>query len=159
MSSADDALRNRIEAFIADLDQLIRKSATEAVKAALGGGAAPGTAPSGATGRKAAAPVPRASAAAAPVSRAARGKATATKITVKPRTLGTKGKKRPPAEIQALVDEVAAFLGKHRGATMEEIRDALGVPSTELVVPTKKLIAAGKLRAEGTKQLTRYFMV
>jgi hypothetical protein len=42
---------------------------------------------------------------------------------------------------------------------MEEIRDALGTPSTELVVPTKKLIAAGKIQAQGKKQLTRYFPV
>ena len=63
----------------------------------------------------------------------------------------------PPGEIQALVDKVASYIQGHPGATMEALRDALGVPSTELVLPTKKLIAAGKLRAEGKKQLTRYY--
>jgi hypothetical protein len=42
---------------------------------------------------------------------------------------------------------------------MEAIRDALGTPSVEIVVPAKKLLVAGKIRAQGKKQLTQYFPV
>lgn len=155
MTSAEDDLRARIEAFTAELTNIIRKSALEAVNAALGSGSRVMHAPVAMAPSKARAPAPRKPIAAkapspAPV------KAAAARGSSKKRA---PGQKRPPGEIKALVDKVASYVAGHPGATMEAIRDALGTPSTELVVPAKKLMAAGKIRAEGKKQLTRYFPV
>jgi hypothetical protein len=160
MSSAEADIRSRIDSFASELETLIRRSALEAVNAALGG-----SHPRAATPVVVAPPRPRAPAPRKPVAQrkpvaaraaspAAPAKAAAPKIAAKERGRGTK---RPPREIKALVDKLASYISAHPGATMEAMRDALGVPSTDLAVPAKKLIAAGKLRVEGKKQLTRYF--
>jgi len=154
MSSADDDLRARIETFTADVTILIRRRALEAVNAALDGVHPAAAAPVAPAPAKAHTQAPRTSIArkAAPAALPARPAA--------PRLAARKrfpGKKRPPGEIKALVDKVASYIQGHPGATMEAIRDALDTPSTELAVPTKKLIVAGKIRAQGKKQLTRYF--
>jgi len=154
MPSADDELRARIDAFTADLATLIRKRALEAVNAALGGNHPTVAAPVAAAPPKARTQAPR-----KPVAAKAAPPPPPVKAAV-PRSAAKKrapGQKRAPGEIQGLVDKLASYVGAHPGATMEAIRDALATPSTELVVPAKKLIAAGKLRAEGKKQLTRYF--
>jgi hypothetical protein len=156
MPSADDALRARIEAFTAAITTLIRRSVLEAVDIALEGVRPSGAAPAAAASPKAQTPAPRKPVVARVASAAAPAKAGALKVAASRRT---PGKKRPPGEIQALIDKVAGYLARHPGATMEELRDALVTPSVELVVPTKKLLAAGKIRAEGKKQLTRYFPV
>jgi hypothetical protein len=155
MSSADDDLRARIEAFTVELTNIIRKRALEAVSAALGGGSPVVAVPVAIAPPKARPPaarkaIPAKAAPHAPV-KAAPAKAAAKKR--------APGQKRPPGEISALVDKLSSYIIAHPGATMEAIRDALGTPSTELVVPAKKLIAAGKVRAEGKKQLTQYFPV
>jgi hypothetical protein len=67
------------------------------------------------------------------------------------------GQKRPPADIQKLTDKLASYIKDHPGATMGAIKIALGTPRNDLVVPAKKLINLGRVRAEGKKQFTRYF--
>jgi hypothetical protein len=42
---------------------------------------------------------------------------------------------------------------------MGTIKNALAVPRNDLVVPAKKLLADGKVRAEGKKRFTRYYPV
>jgi hypothetical protein len=157
MSSAADSIRARIEAFTAQLETLIRRRALEAVNAALGGVHAAVAAPGASAPPKARTLAPRKALAAPAASPAVPAKATAPKGALPKRTLGTKGKKRPPGELKALVEKVASYIGAYPGATMEAIRDALSTPSAELAVPARKLIAAGRIRAEGKKQLTRYF--
>jgi hypothetical protein len=155
MSNAETDIRARIDSFTADLQALIRRSALEAVSAALGGSQPRAPAPVPAP-PKTRTPAPRvAQRRPVPASPAGPVKAAAPKLAAKERG---RGQKRPPGEIEALVEKIASYLQRNPGVTMEAMRDALGVPSTDLVVPAKKLIAAGKLRAEGKKQLTRYFL-
>jgi hypothetical protein len=156
MSSADDDLRARIEAFTVELSNIIRRRALEAVSAALGGRSAVVAVPVAVAPSKARPPVARKAAPAKAAPPAAPVKAAPAKAASKKRA---PGQKRAPGEISALVEKLSSYINSHPGATMEAIRDALGTPSTELVVPAKKLISAGKVRAEGKKQLTRYFPV
>jgi hypothetical protein len=152
---ADDDLGARIEAFTADLTTLIRRRALEAVDAALGEAPPAVAAPVAAAPPKARTPARRK--ALAPQAAPARpAKAFAPRFAARKHA---PGKKRDPGEIKALVDRVASYIGGHPGATMEAIRDALATPSVELSVPARKLLATGKIRAEGKKQFTRYFPV
>ena len=146
MPSIHDEIRARIDAFIAALAPLVRTTAVEAVREALGGVSPAVVIPVPAVPPKTRTQAARRPAAAtAPAPRAAKRRAP--------------GEKRTPGEIQGLVDKLASYIGGHPGATMETIRDALATASTDLAVPAKKLIAAGKIRAEGEKQFTRYFPV
>jgi hypothetical protein len=70
-----------------------------------------------------------------------------------------KGEKRPPSEIAALRERVAAFVTRHPGLRVEEINQALGTTTRELVLPLRKLIADGVVRSEGEKRSTQYFPV
>lgn len=147
MPSVHDEIRARIDAFITDLATLVRTTAVEAVHQALGGVSAAVVIPVAAMPQKKTRTqaARRPAAATAPAPRAAKRRAP--------------GEKRNPGEIQGLVDKLASYIGGHPGETMETIRDALATASTDLAVPAKKLIAAGKIRAEGEKQFTRYFPV
>jgi hypothetical protein len=141
MPSAADEIRARIEAFATDLDALVRRTAAEAVRAALGGSSPAVAAP-------------------APAAPPARTRAPSRAAVSKPaHPKRAHGQKRAPAEIERLVDKLAGYVEVHPGATMATIKNALAVPRDELVLPAKRLIEAGTIRAEGKKQGTRYFPV
>jgi hypothetical protein len=116
-----------VEAFASDLAALIRESAFDTVRAALGDAA-----PSGRRGSKAAA-----------------GSA--------PRRSLPKGAKRPPQEISKLTTRLLDYVKGHKGERIEQIAKGMGVSTRELNLPVKKLIAAKTLRTKGHKRATQYF--
>ncbi len=116
-----------VEAFASDLAGLIRESAFDTVRAALGDAA-----PSGRRGSKAAA------------GGAAR------------RSL-PKGAKRPPGEISKLTGRLLDYVKSHKGERIEQIAKGMGVSTRELNLPVKKLIAAKSIRTRGHKRATQYF--
>jgi hypothetical protein len=67
------------------------------------------------------------------------------------------GEKRPPAELAKLTDKLGDYVKAHPGERMEAIGKALGVPTRELNLPVKKLLAARRIRTEGHKRATEYF--
>jgi hypothetical protein len=173
MPTIDDEIRSRTEAFATNLAVLVRQAALEAVGAALGAGA---TRALGA-GATAAAPVqvtakrgrgrPRKSAAVAPAptppatptakaspaatARGARG----AKSAAAPRRAA--GEKRPPAELEKLIEKLGEYIKAHPGVRMEVMAKAIGTPARELRFPVTKLIASKKIRAQGQKRGTEYF--
>ncbi|HEY3496444.1 MAG TPA: hypothetical protein VGK73_17215 [Polyangiaceae bacterium] len=125
----DSRIRGMVEAFAGDLAGLIRESAMETVRDALGG------VPSGRRGGGAA----RASAASA-------GR----------RSL-PKGAKRPPDEIVKLTSRLLEYVKGHKGERIEQIAKGMGVSTRELNLPVKKLIANKSIRTRGQKRATQYF--
>jgi len=68
-----------------------------------------------------------------------------------------KGAKRDPQLLQALTEKLGAFIKNNPGQRIEQIAQALGTPSKELVLPVKKLIAAKQISTKGQKRSTKYF--
>lgn len=126
-------LRRRIEAFVADLEGLVREAALQAVAQALGAG-------SYATRE------PPASSKAKP--RAAKKEAA---------KAGSKKRVRRSAEdLERAANAIVDYVSKNPGKRAEEIKAALGIPSASWALPVKKLVDEGKLVAKGAKRSTTY---
>jgi hypothetical protein len=158
MPTIDDEIRSRTAAFADDLAKLVRRLALQAATDALDveGGAegALRAAPRRGEARRRAAPAPAqrtrpsARAAAKAVTKGAgrrKGRARAP------------GEKRPQAELARLTDRLGDYIEHNPGQRMEIIGKALGMPTRELNLPMKKLLAARKIRTEGHKRATEYF--
>ena len=131
-NTVNDRIRSRVEAFAVELSALIRDSAMETVREALGGGAAP---------RRAGRPG-RAAASAAPVRGGGRRE---------------KGQKRDPGEIERLTGRLLDYVKGNPGQRIEQIADGMSTSTKELNLPAKKLIAGKQLRTKGQKRATQYF--
>ena len=128
----DDKIRGMLEAFANDLAGLIRESAMQTVRDALGGE------PSGGRGGRGGRRVARA--AAAPAGRRL-----------------PKGAKRPPDEIVKLTSRLLEYVKGHKGERIEQIAKGMSVSTRELNLPVKKLIAGKSIRTKGQKRATQYF--
>jgi hypothetical protein len=164
-TSVEDEIRAKTETFAKDLAVLVRRAALEAATAALGGGsplAAPAPAVKRGRGRprKAAPPAP----AVAPSVKTPRGRraakgakaAPAAKAPVSKKAQRAPGEKRPPAELAKLVDKLGDYIKANPGQRMEVIGKVLGLPTGELNLPIKKLLAAKKIKTQGHKRATEY---
>jgi hypothetical protein len=70
---------------------------------------------------------------------------------------GRKGGKRTAAEIAEMADVFLAHVTANPGQRMEHIAKELGLPTPELTLPVRKLLADGELRVEGQKRATQYY--
>jgi hypothetical protein len=131
-NNVNDRIRSRVEAFAEELSALIRDSAMETVREALGGGAAPRRAGRGG----------RAAATAAPVRGGGRRE---------------KGQKRDPGEIERLTGRLLDYVKGNAGQRIEQIAAGMGTVTKELNLPVKKLIAQKALKTKGQKRATQYF--
>jgi hypothetical protein len=129
-SDIDSKIRGMVEAFAGDLADLIRQSAMETVRDALGG------VPSGRRGGG--------------------GAARASVASVGRRAL-PKGAKRPPGEIVKLTSRLLDYVKGHKGERIEQIAKGMSVSTRELNLPVKKLIATKQIRTRGQKRATQYF--
>lgn len=127
MSQIQVEINQRIESFVAEITQLARQTAYEALSTALEHGTAE-TAELAAISPSAPA-FPR----------------------------HRRGGKRSPEEIAAAADSLLRYIQENPGQRMETIAQAMDVPTKELTLPLKKLFAANKIQAEGRKRATTYF--
>jgi len=128
----DEKIRGMLEAFASDLAGLIRDSAMETVRDALGGSVPSGRRGSASRGARAASPV-------------AAGRRL------------PKGAKRPPGEIVKLTQRLLDYVKAHKGERIEQIAKGMGVSTRELNLPVKKLISGKSIRTRGQKRATQYF--
>lgn len=156
--SSRDAIQARVNDFVADLEQLVRAAALEAVQAALGGASGGGASvakagrkPGRKPGRPAKAP------AAAPAAKAAAPAAKAAAPAAKASTKRKKGQKRSKAELAALEAKLDGYVSANAGKRIEEIGKGLSIATSELTRPMKKLMEAGKVRSTGERRATRYY--
>ena len=137
----EQALRAHVDAFVADMSELIRAEALATVYEALGNGAAP------------------ARTATRPARKKAASKAAASKPTARKKSARKSGGRirRSSEELEALGEAFLAHVKANPGLRLEEIAPALGEPTSALTRPVSLLIAAKRLRTEGQKRGTRYF--
>ena len=128
MSNTDTAVRNLVECFVEQLRALIQQAALDTVQSALSGSATPAR-----QGSK-------------------RGRAITSGV-----GRATKGAKRTPEELEALVKKLHSHIAKNPGQRIEQIGTALDVPTKELALPIKKLLSEKKLSKKGAKRATTYF--
>jgi hypothetical protein len=67
------------------------------------------------------------------------------------------GAKRPPGELVKLTERLGGYIKENPGRGIEAIGSALVMPTSELSLPIKKLLAAQKIRCVGAKRATKYF--
>jgi DNA-binding NtrC family response regulator len=135
MSGLEKQIRKSIDAFVEELNALVRQAAVDAVKDALGADAAPARRSAGRTS------IPG-SPVASPPRRPRRGR----RVKRSPRAL---------ARLQAtLLDEIA----RNPGQRIEGIGRKLGVPTKDLNLPIKKLLTDNKIKKRGEKRATEYYV-
>jgi hypothetical protein len=135
-------IRTKLDAFVHDLEGLVRRAALEAVREALGAASAPPVARKrGRPAKAVAAPVP------APKGRPAKKVAVVTRHA---------GQKRDPAELEKLVERLASHIKAHPGQRIEQINKVLGVPTKDLALPIKKLLGSKRISSKGQKRSTTY---
>lgn len=131
-TSLSEQIRSRVAAFVDELNELIRQSTMETVQQVLGG-----RAPSG-RGRRRVAAGGRGRGKAAP-----RGRA--------------KGAKRSPVELQRLTSRLQTYIKSNPGRRIEQIGEGMGVPTRDLSLPAKKLLAKKAIKTRGQKRATQYY--
>jgi hypothetical protein len=68
-----------------------------------------------------------------------------------------KGEKRAPALIARTTSALLAAIKSHNGQRIEQLAAALGMPTSELKLPAKKLLSERKVKTKGQKRGTQYF--
>lgn len=135
-NSLNDRIRARVEQFAEELSALIRESAMETVRDALGGVAAGG--------------------------RRGGGRSRPPVIPPAGRALGRsralpKGAKRAPEEIERLTSKLQDYIKSNPGQRIEQIAEGMGANTRELNLPAKKLISTKQIKTRGQKRATTYF--
>lgn len=130
-TSTDRELRERIDAFVAEISNLVRISALEAVHAALGSTLGASAAPA-----------------------AKRGPGRPPKSASAP---AASGGKRSPEAVLKTADAVLAYIKAHPGQRLEEIGKGVKMPTKDLKLPIQKLFDAKSISTKGVKRGTKYF--
>lgn len=142
--SLTQEIESRIQTFVKEVNELVRREALAAVSAALGASVGspavrrpPGRPPKAMPGAVAGSPAP-----AVPSRRRAR----------------RKGEKRAPEELLALERALFDHVKGNPGQGIEMIGRALGLTTSELARPMKKMVSRGDMRTVGVKRATKYFV-
>jgi DNA-binding NtrC family response regulator len=150
MSDIENELRSRVDAFVTELSDLIRRQALAAVEEVLKKGETGPSAPARRPGR------PPKAAAAAEESKTARKAAprAAAKPTAAPKRRA--GEKRTPQQLAQITEQVYNYIKSNGGQGVEQIAKALGTSTKELTLPIRKLLTDKKIGSKGQKRATRY---
>jgi len=131
--STNQEIQQRVEAFVANLTNLVRQAAVDSVRDALGAEApqrrAPGR-PRGATKAK--------PAAAAKVKRV------------------RAGSRRSAADFETTTAAILEHIQANDGCSVSEIGAAVGLKNKDLQLPMRKLIAEGRIHMTGQRRGARY---
>lgn len=68
-----------------------------------------------------------------------------------------KGEKRPPALIARTTSALLAAIRSRNGQRIEQLAAAMGMPTSELKLPARKLLSERKVKTKGQKRGTQYF--
>jgi hypothetical protein len=66
--------------------------------------------------------------------------------------------RRSSADVEEVAEQVLGYVRAHPGSRLEEIGRGLGTDTAGLKLPVKELLGSGRLRTEGQKRGTRYFV-
>jgi hypothetical protein len=148
-SSLDTEIRSRIETFLAEISTMVRDSAFQAVREALGGEGG-GSGGNGAPARRGPGR-PRGSGAQANAGAASgNGRKKAGRR-------GSRGGKRSSEEMDAMTELIELHIRQSPGQGAEQIGKAVGLSTKDMALPIRKLLAARSIRTEGQRRGTKYF--
>jgi septum formation inhibitor MinC len=126
MSKIDTEIRNRVEAFVAELTGLIRQAAVDAAVNALQGQVS--------------------------TSGAKRGPKSASAA---PQKAGTRVR-RTEAQIQATMSKVLGYIESHPASRSEDIRAAINVEAPQMADALRRLMAEKSIKSKGSRRTTTY---
>jgi len=135
-SSLEDQIQARVNAFVSELSSLVREAALTAVQEVLGGEAPRVPAKRGRTNKK----------------------AKRTSAAPKRKSAGGKRVRRTPEDLKNMAQEVITFVKSNQGSAAGAIAKGLGVATKDLKRPVDDLLAAKKLRKQGERRGTQYFV-
>jgi hypothetical protein len=156
MSNAENNIKNRVDAFVNDLSDLIRQSALEAVAEALKKGGEVSSAP---VARRPGRPakVVEAPVAAKPAGKPGRPAKSSSSASSAAAAKRRAGEKRSPVLLAQVTDQVGNHIKSNPGQGVEQIAKALSTTTKELTLPIRKLLGDKKITSKGQKRATRYF--
>ncbi|MCP3920043.1 MAG: hypothetical protein GY711_31320 [bacterium] len=129
-STIEARIRDSVDAFVAELTDLVRDAALESVHEALTGTSASATRRSSSPTRK----------------------PSSTPRTAKVR----RGSRRSAGDVEATQRAVVDYVRANKGCSVTDIASATGLSTKDLQLPMRKLVADGKLRTTGQRRGTRY---
>ncbi len=129
-STIEARIRDSVDAFVAELTDLVRDAALESVHEALTGSSASATRRSSSPTRK----------------------SSSTPRTAKVR----RGSRRSAGDVEATQSAVVDYIRANKGCSVTDIASATGLSTKDLQLPMRKLVADGKLRTTGQRRGTRY---
>ena len=130
-ANLDRQIRNTIESFVEELSALVRSAAVQSVTEAFGGSPSP----------------------------ARRGRPPGTGARSPKPSARTKGQKRAPQDLEALIGRLLDAIRATPGQRMEQIAKELQSSTQELALPAKKLIADKRVKTKGDRRATKTFPV
>ena len=147
-TSLDTEIRSRIDSFLEELSALVKQSAVEAVREALGQGGGNGAATPARRGPGR----PRGSG-----SQGGSGSGAGNGRKKAGRRASGGGGKRSAEFLDKVGEAVLAYVRSNPGSGAEAIGRELGLSAKEMALPIKKLLSEGQLRTEGQRRGTKYF--
>jgi hypothetical protein len=129
-SDVNREIRDRIQAFVNELSELVKQATLESVQDALQGR-------SGSTN----------------IAVRGMGRPGGRGVTLRVK----KGGKRTPEELETLTARLLRHIQGNPGQRMEQLAVGLSLPSKELTLPIKKLLQENRLRTKGQKRATAYY--
>ena len=129
--NTEEQIRQRIEAFVRDLQDLLVEAARESVVAALGGAVEP--------------------------ARRRTRRAAPTRTAKKGRKAGGRRVRRSAEQLAEVQEKVIAVLSKKPGLTSEEIQETLGLEKRELQRPLTLLREERRIKTKGQKRGMKYY--
>jgi hypothetical protein len=66
--------------------------------------------------------------------------------------------RRSSADVEEVAEQVLGYVRSHPGSRLEEIGRGLGTDTAGLKLPVKELMGSGRLRTEGQKRGTKYYV-
>jgi hypothetical protein len=169
MNNAENNIKNRVDAFVNDLSDLIRQSALEAVAEALKKGGESSSSSSSSSsapvarrpGRPAKnAEAPAAAKPAGKPGRPAKSSSSSSSSSSASSAAAAKrraGEKRSPVLLAQVTEQVGNHIKSNPGQGVEQIAKALSTTTKELTLPIRKLLGDKRITSKGQKRATRYF--
>ena len=147
MSNAENNIKNRVDAFVNDLSDLIRQSALEAVAEALKKGGEVSSAP---VARRPGRPakVVEAPVAAKPAGKPGRPAKSSSAASQAAAAKRRAGEKRSPVLLAQVTDQVGNHIKSNPGQGVEQIAKSLHTSTKELTLPIKKLLNDKKIGSD-----------
>ena len=76
----------------------------------------------------------------------------------RPKATKSGGVRRSSADVEEVAEQVLAYVRANPGQRLEEIGRGLGTDTAGLKLPVKELLGSGRVRTEGQKRGTKYFV-